>query len=278
MIDALSIVLRSLSFIAIFQAAGMAMFLALFGRSIGDGTAASLTRAARVAAAVGLVLVVAHFSLEPARMSGSLAGLQDRSLWELVLGTSSATALIWRLAGLAVLTVARPLALIGAAMVLASFTQTGHTTVFSPRLLLASLLFVHVAIVAFWFGALLPLAVVARRESAPSAVQIVERFSRIAVWWVPCLLGVGLLLAALLSGSWQALQSPYARLLTVKIALFASLLILAALNRSRFGPALARGDAGSRRAFSRTLVVEFVLIAAALSATATLTTLYSPES
>jgi putative copper export protein len=54
-------------------------------------------------------------------------------------------------------------------------------------------------------------------------------------------------------------------------------MLLAALNKWRYGPALA-GDDRARAAFQRTVAVEYVLICAVLMATAIMTTLFSPES
>jgi hypothetical protein len=54
-------------------------------------------------------------------------------------------------------------------------------------------------------------------------------------------------------------------------------MLLAALNKWRYGPALAR-QANTGRALARTIAVEYVLIAAVLTATAALTTLFSPDS
>jgi putative copper export protein len=55
---------------------------------------------------------------------------------------------------------------------------------------------------------------------------------------------------------------------------FAVLMGLAALNKWRYGPACAAGEA---RAFRRTVIVEYVLVCLVLAVTATMTTFYSPE-
>jgi len=52
---------------------------------------------------------------------------------------------------------------------------------------------------------------------------------------------------------------------------------LASLNKWRLGPALATGNARAGSAFRQSLIAEYVLICAILSATAALTTFYSPE-
>jgi putative copper resistance protein D len=79
-------------------------------------------------------------------------------------------------------------------------------------------------------------------------------------------------------GSWDLPSSPYGRLLITKATLFAALMALASLNRWRYGPALAGGSRAAVKSFGRTTVVEYLLLATILAVTATLTTLYSPES
>jgi putative copper export protein len=74
-----------------------------------------------------------------------------------------------------------------------------------------------------------------------------------------------------------ALGNSYGRLLILKVVGFSLLLGLASLNKWRLSPALARGNRDARRAFGGSLVAEFVIIAAVLSVTAVMTSLYSPE-
>jgi putative copper resistance protein D len=283
-IDALSAALRALSFVALFQAAGTAIFSALFGRLL----ARSEERLRRIGVVAGVaagLLVMAHYALEAGRMSGDLTGVTDPTLQSLVLHSSASTALLLRLAGLLLIVIgvlrrapsANSLALIGAVLVLLAFTWVGHTTTYSPRRVLAVLLWFHLAIVAFWFGALLPLHAISALESPATVSPIVERFSSIAGWLVPALFLAGLGLAALLLPNIAALASDYGRLLLMKVAGFAALMGLAVLNKWRLGPALARGDGPAAFAFRSSVLAEYVLIVAVLGVTAVLTTFYSPE-
>jgi putative copper resistance protein D len=286
MIDTVSIILRASGFVALFQAAGMAIYLSLFQSQLDTGLIRAHRRLGTSAAVAALVLVAAHFCMEPARMGGGFASIGDPVMQELALDSPLARALAWRISGLLILlpglaiTAApgRPLALMGAALVLVSFTQVGHSTTLSPRPVLAGILLLHVAIAAFWFGALLPLRAVAMRGPPENAARIAESFSRIAIWLVPTLFAAGVGMAVLMMRTWEALTAPYGRLLVLKVAIFTLLMALAALNRWRYVPALAAGDALARRAFGRTAMVEFLLISAVLAATAMLTTLYSPGS
>ncbi len=98
-----------------------------------------------------------------------------------------------------------------------------------------------------------------------------------AVWLVPLLglAGIGLAVA-LLPGA-AALRRPYGLLLCLKALLFAALLGLAALNRARLVPALARGQASAHAELKRTLAAESYLITAVLIATAVLSGQFSPQ-
>lgn len=286
MIDGISVILRALGFIAIFQASGMAIFLAVFRRRLTPATAAGITRSGLAAAIASLILVAGHFALEPARLGGELAAIADSGVREIVLDSSLASAFAWRacgilllIAGFALTNRASPIITLGgAALVLAAFTQTGHTTTHSPRWLLATLLLVHIAAVAFWFGSLLPLRRIAAGEPTANAARIVAAFSRLALKLVPLLAAAGIALAALLLQGWRNLATPYGKLVLVKLGLFAILMVLAALNRWRYGPGLASGAVRMVSAFRAVVMAEFVLIAVVLAATSTLTALFSPGS
>jgi putative copper export protein len=281
LVDALSATLRALSFVALFQAAGVAIFIAIFGRQL-MRTRVPLRRIGSASAISAIVLVAAHYALEAARMSGELAGVMDSSLQALVLHSSASAALVLRLLGLALIlfglvgqSMSRTLTgLAGAALALVAFVFVGHTTTHSPRALLATLLFCHLAVAAFWFGALLPLLAISAREPAALATLIVERFSRLASWLVPGLFLAGALLATLLLPNIEALGSDYGQLLVAKIAGFGTLMALAGLNKWRFGPALANG---ATRAFQRAVVAEYVIVLAIFGVTAAMTSFYSPE-
>lgn len=284
LVDALSATLRALSFVALFQAAGVAIFLAIFGRQL-MRTKGTVRRIGSVSALFAVLLVAAHYALEAPRMSGELADVMDSSLQALVLHSPASAALVLRLTGLALILFGlagrvlsrRLIGLGGAGLALLAFTFVGHTTTHSPRALLAILLLWHLAIAAFWFGALLPLVAISTREPAALSALIVERFSALATWLVPGLFLAGVLLATLLLPNFEALGSDYGRLLIAKIAGFGGLMTLAGLNKWRFGPALASGDGLAVRAFQRAVVAEYVIILAIFAVTAVLTSFYSPE-
>jgi putative copper export protein len=285
LVDALSVTVRALSFVALFQAVGTTIFLVIFGHQL-VGSGALVRRLGIASAACAAALVVLHYALEPARMAGELAGMIDSSLQKMVIHSSATVALLLRLVGLALIVfglVRRAplhlaLALVGTAMVLIAFTTVGHTSSHADSVVLAFLLLVHLFVGALWFGALLPLVAISVREPAALASAIVERFSSLAVWVVPGLLVAGVAMTSFLLPDLAALGRSYGRLLVVKLAGFTILMGLAALNKWRFGPALGRDDGRVVKAFQRSVLAEFALIVAILCVTASLTTFYSPES
>jgi putative copper export protein len=284
MVDTLSVTLRALGFLMLFQAAGIALYLALHEQQL-RVTAPALRRLAVLAALSAAILLIAQYALEAARMSGELGGVMDPTLQGLVLHSATSVTLSGRLLGLALIgwgvrrggTGGTAAATSGVVILLAAFTFVGHTSNDPRRWLLAPVLLIHLLVVTFWFGALLPLYLVSLREPAELRARVVEQFSARAVWLVPGLLLAGVILATLLLPNLAALRNAYGQLLIVKVIGFSVLMLLAALNRWRFAPALRRDDAAAGRRFRYTLAAEYALIAAIVWVTAVLTTFYSPE-
>jgi copper resistance protein D len=283
-VDVLSVTLRALSFLTLFQAAGIALFLALREQEL-PNTDRSLRRIGALTALIAAALLIAHCLLEAARMSGELGGVLDPTLQGIVMRSAASVTLSWRLLGLLLIlgglrrqgTGRRTTGVIGVVILLASFTFVGHTSTNALRWLLSPLLLAHLAVVAFWYGALLPLYLVSSRESPEIAGSVVQQFSARAVWLVPALLLAGLILATLLLPNLAALRCPYGELLVAKVLGFCALMPLAAFNRWRFGPALRRGDPLAGRRFRGVVATEFALLATILCVTAVMTTFYSPE-
>jgi putative copper resistance protein D len=101
----------------------------------------------------------------------------------------------------------------------------------------------HLLAAGGWLGALIPLIFVLwRARSAkwlPIAQQATLRFSTLGVVTVTTLVATGLVNTWYLVGNVPALVgTPYGRLLLVKLALFAAMLSLAAINRFRLTPRL----------------------------------------
>ena len=284
MVDVLAIGVRALSFVAALQAAGMPLFLWLFGGEL-PRAARRIAAAAARTALIGLVATGGYQLVEPARLAGSLRGVLDGPLQAALLASDLGTATAVRLFGLVLVMLGsrKPsrlgilLCVIGSVLIVVSFAFMGHTAAHDQRWLLAGLLLVHLLIVAFWFGALWPLYLGSRHEELATNAQILERFSRLAVRLVPLILVAGFALSFVLLPSLAALRAPYGLLLLAKVAGFAILMGLAALNKWRLGPLIGAGSATALRSFRRSVLVEWGLIAGVLLMTAAMTELFSPE-
>jgi len=282
--DVLSVILRALSFVLLFQAAGTAIFVALFGRRLASSQIPVL-RLGEVSAIAAMVLAAGHYALEAARMAGDMSGLWDPALQEMAWKSPAGAAFICRLFGLLLIAMGLRrsgnrwtiLAIGGVVLAAGSFTLMGHTSVHVHRGTLAALLMLHLLIVAFWFGALWPLYVASLRETPVRAADLIHRFTVLATWLVPVILAAGTAMAVLLLPNVAALSEPYGELLIAKVVGFALLMGLAAANKWRLGPALVSATAQSGRSFRRSVAAEYVLIAAVLTITAVMTSLFSPE-
>jgi copper resistance protein D len=284
--DAISASARAISFIAIFQAAGIALFLAILAGPLADPTRAALRQTLRRSAWAAITFTLLHYLVEAGRMGGSLAAVADITLQKMVLQSPAANALSLRIFGVMFIgvstllprTIAAIAALTGAALTLFAFTQIGHTSIEDAQPILPILLLIHLIIIAFWFGALVPLRRISLDEPPAVTAAVVARFSAIAIWVVPIVFVAGALMAAILLGSLRALTTSYGLVVVTKAALFGSLMFMAALNKWRYGPALARGEPAALLGFRRTVAAEYSVISAILALTAVLTTFLSPDS
>ncbi|MFI4869695.1 MAG: copper resistance D family protein [Steroidobacterales bacterium] len=288
--DRLSMVVRALAFVSLFQAAGAAFFLALFGSRLGRSEQ-GIRRLGWYSALAGLLLLAAHRGLEGARMADDYAGLLDPALQRLAWSGSGGNAAVLQIIALSLVALglarrslpAASVAGIGALIAVCAFALTGHTSEHSPRALLAALLCVHLLLVAFWFGALLPLRLCIRRETLRDAAATLQRFSAVAGALVPWIGVAGLTMALILIRAPAGWRAVYGLLLLGKLGAFMLLLLLAGWNRWRAVPAMAVEDASlpsralqASTALRRSIAIEYVLMVTVLSMTALLTSFYSP--
>ena len=233
--DTLSVAVRSLGCVLLFQATGAALFTAVFAAQL-TATRAAIRQLAGTAAVAGLVVITGHLVLEAARMTGEFSGLTDLALQRVAWTTSNAAAHAMQALGL--LLVAASMVgrgdageqggglagVVGAVIAVGGFLLAGHTSTHAARIVLAPLLALHLIVVAFWSGALLPLWLVARREPLPAATAVLREFSAIATWLVPLIAVAGLAMALLLAAGVPSLHEPYGALLLVKLGGFALLM------------------------------------------------------
>jgi putative copper resistance protein D len=284
MVDSVAVLLRGLSFIALFQAVGGALFVTLFGTYL-PVSGVRIRRLLRIATLTAGALVLLQMSFEAARLAGEFSGLWDERMQGLAWHSAAGTAMRLQLSGLVLVLVglqarrrlAGLLCSVGTLVVAVAFTVIGHTVDRPHRTDLALLLLVHVLSVAFWFGALWPLRQAVIHETAAGAAAVLERFSRIAVWTVPALLLAGATLVVQLVPGFSVFGQPYGQLLLAKMAGFGALMGFAALNKLRLTPGLRQNNPAAAPRLRRSLMGEYLLIAAVLGITVIMTGLYSPD-
>lgn len=176
-----------------------------------------------------------------------------------------------------------------------SFAWTGHGAAEIGKTagihLAADLL--HLLAAGIWIGALVPLAVLGFRAKRAGAIEEVralrfalKEFSSVGVWVVAVLVFSGIINSIIILdlARWRdALNSPYGRVLVVKLALFAGMLGLAARNRYRTSPVLdALSEqrtflADALQAARLTIGTETLLAALVLATVSVLGTLAPPN-
>lgn len=200
-------------------------------------------------------------------------------VWESPLGSSIAL----RLIGLALICMVllparfgRSVAALGVIVVAASFVFRGHALE-EPRLLLATLITLHVLGLAFWIGALVPLYRISGASTDSVAGQVSHDFGRLAIWVVGGLsLAGGVTLWVLTASVLNALFTPYGQFFAIKIGVFLVIIAFAAWNKLRLTPALLRHEPGAGALLRRSIRMETALVALILLTTAILTTVSAP--
>jgi copper transport protein len=243
----------------------LGLFVGIGGVFFGRWIAWSMTGMGmpRIALLVGLPSALVSLGA----LGLDLLGLQPAALvtaapWKIAFATSAGPALLVAVAAMLLALIAlgrawyaRALAVIAFAGVGLSLAMTGHAATASPEVLTRPAVFVHGLAVAFWIGALAPLAALLSKPT-PAVLPLINRFSRIAIPVVAALALTGLALAVIQLEKPSALvETRYGLVLTVKLALVMLLLGLAALNRYRLTPALAK-DQAAAPALKRSILFE----------------------
>ena len=258
-------------YLGLFVGVGAAFFAAWIGGGPDGGTIGKRT--------LGLGLISAVVSLGLQGLD--LQSLPPRALlslapWKAAFSTSFGSSMLiamaamimawlaWRSTSRKVAWALTSAAMVGAGLSLAA---SGHAATAPPQWLSRPLLFIHGVGVAYWTGALVPLAAMARRKS-PDLLRALRTFSAGAVWVVGLLALTGLTLAVIQLQDIRALlDTAYGTILLVKLALVVLLLGFAAINRFVVTPALAR-DSADTHPLLGSVLIEFVLVIAIFAAVA----------
>jgi copper transport protein len=171
----------------------------------------------------------------------------------------------WRSPTMTTAWVLTTLAMAGTGLALAT---SGHAATASPQWLSRPVVFVHGIGIAYWVGALTPLAAMARRRSS-DLLRALRWFSRGAVPVVGLVALTGLTLAIVQLQDLRALvDTSYGIILLVKLALVVVLLGFALLNRVLVTPALAADPDNDTMPLLGSILIECVLAVAILAAVA----------
>jgi len=242
-------------------------------------SAASARVAAMASLGIGLGLLgAAYRQADELRFPGD--PLPDAL--QMLMGTSWATAWWWAVAG-SLLTLAagltavrwdRPgwwVVAVGLLPVVAFPALSGHASGAEARLLAVGLDVAHVVAAGTWIGTLGVLLLVGRSWMD----RLVPAFSPIALASALILAGTGATAGWRLVGSLAGyVESPYGRVLLLKVALFALVAALGAINWRRITPLLGSPDGD--RTMARSASLEFLLGQAVLVVTAILVRMAPP--
>lgn len=222
-------------------------------------------------ALVGLALSAFLTLLLVAGMAGvGLAEVDRASIAIVLFETAAGKAILWRCGLLAALLAvslwpnpigrSRHLAVAGlSAAALATLAWGGHAAARegagAALYLVADI--VHLAAGAAWFGALIAFSALLLRAAPHDATRVAMLQAALARFSVAGTVLVAAILATGLTNSWVLVgidnvsslaRTTYGRVLLAKLGLFVAMLGLAALNRFRLTPALARGLANEEAA------------------------------
>jgi copper transport protein len=141
---------------------------------------------------------------------------------------------------------------------------------------------IHLLAMAVWVGGLLAFATVFWQAPTPARdrrlVLAIPAFSQLAVWMVGALALTGFALARLHLSAWhELLDTPYGRLLAVKLLVFAAMLLVATGHLRRHAALLSDGTGGAEAHVRRRLRLEAGLGVAALALAAALGSTRPPD-
>jgi putative copper resistance protein D len=249
-----------------------------------------LPRAVKWAGVLALLSAWAVLVMMAAQMGGSLGSAFDLQFLSVAVG-DTAVGRVWIvrvLVGVALLArIVRPRpardvpVLVLSGLLLASIALTGHSAMPGGWIGLLHRLAdaLHLLAAGWWIGGLAALALTARRLG-PEVAPVLGRFSGVGYGAVAALILSGVFKTAVLVQPLSALvTSAYGRVLLVKLALFAGMLLLALSNRLQVTPMLAREPGGAALGrLQRQAGLEFALGIGVLAAVAALGAMAPPVS
>ena len=277
------ILVKFMTFLLVFISAGGTLFYSLYHFEL-DKAGPIIKKTLFNWTIAAFIISIIYLSIDAARFAGSIDGIFDFELQKMILLSHLGMAKLISILGLVTVICSYKLKLnsrtiiatIGVSLIAFSFTYTGHTAENSYRLFLAPLLTLHLFVVLFWFGALVPLYLTIKLEPHQRAGQIVNDFSKKATILVPLIFVAGMIMCIVIMEGVNFLSHTYGLILLFKITVFCILMLIAALNKWRLGPDLEMGQPYAARNLQRAILSEILLIVLIIAATAVLTAYFSP--
>jgi copper transport protein len=244
-------IVRAGGYLATLLAAGAIAFGAAVTRRDTDRAAAG--RLAVGAASVGVVLAVVALPVHAAALSGEplLTAATSSAGWAEAANSSLGVGAIVRAVALAALALLAwlqlPRLIVGAvaAAALGSYLLDGHQRTIEPTWLMMAGDGLHLAAGAVWFGGLVLLVGAMRRRNIADdplgAARLIARFSTMAMASFVGVATGGIAMSVVLLDRPSALYTTtYGLTLAAKVAIVAAVVALAAYNRQRLVPRIAR--------------------------------------
>ena len=263
---------------------GSILYGLLLGTQMTAGSKAHLAGLVRAGALVGLAAVALQIPASAGYLGGDVASAFDPLYLQLMLETTLGWSSLLAAAGFIMAVWLPRLAVkyhiptggLICLLIASAFAVHGHAT--TGGMVTSLLLVVHLACVAVWLGAFLPLHRLCRLATDdPVALlelaQTGRRFAQVGSITVALLLLSGGILAAFLTGSVTAMvATDYGLALSGKVILVSGLLGLAALNRYRLVPAVDRGERAAAARLGLSVRLEMLIALAIMLVTSLLTT------
>ena len=235
----------------------------------------SFARTVRILACISLFTALFVFMLQGGQMGEGWQDTFHPAIWLAMLQTDFGLVWIWHIAIAlaAVIIVAGPmlsarrqqLLLLAVSGLLITFALTGHTAMSTGLRggLQRGNQILHLFSAAWWLGCLVPLLrciPLLSQALRPVAIQALIRFSRSGHAAVALVILTGIVNSCLIIGQWPPdLSSVYQRMLLIKIAVVALMVILAITNRYRVVPMMARHHPHGLRYLSLLTLTEVAL-------------------
>ncbi len=260
---------RILQFASLLMAAGLALFGMLV--RLPPQLERSIPRLGLLSASVAGLTYIAAVGLGGSEMMGmGVSSFFTAQTWSMGWNSTLAPSLILGVIGLVILMSGflswsrrknDRVLWVGLLLSLSGLLVTGHAATAFPRWFMTTMVAIHVLCVAFWFGALIPLAQSMRVCSTEERSLLLKEFSFCAVISVALIILSGIGISFIQVETFESLlNTDYGFRLILKLVLVAALLGFATWNKVSLTPAIEKGAEKAPTRLRRSIAFEVLLI------------------